>query len=100
MQLDLSLPLMIGAVLSGGLFGDHCSPISDTTILSSIGAAADHMDHVRTQLPYALVAAAAATVGFLFGAGVGNTIGIVACFVGLAILVFALRMSKFTPEPT
>jgi Na+/H+ antiporter NhaC len=45
----------IGAVLSGSVLGDHCSPISDTTILSSMASAADHVDHVRTQLPYALL---------------------------------------------
>ncbi len=47
----------IGAVVSGGLCGDHCSPVSDTTCLSSFGAASDHIDHVTTQLPYALLAA-------------------------------------------
>ncbi|QTX31851.1 transporter [Aminithiophilus ramosus] len=47
----------IGAVTGGGLFGDHCSPVSDTTCLSSFGAGSDHMDHVATQLPYALLAA-------------------------------------------
>ena len=46
----------VGAVVSGGLFGDHCSPVSDTTCLSSFGAGSDHMDHVTTQLPYALMA--------------------------------------------
>lgn len=44
----------IAAVMGGGCFGDHCSPLSDTTILSSLGAGADHIDHVKTQLPYAL----------------------------------------------
>lgn len=44
----------VGAVLTGAIFGDHCSPISDTTILASMGAAADHLDHVKTQLPYAI----------------------------------------------
>jgi Na+/H+ antiporter NhaC len=44
----------IGAVLSGGLFGDHCSPISETTILSSSGAGCDTFEHFQTQLPYAL----------------------------------------------
>jgi Na+/H+ antiporter NhaC len=43
--------------MGGGLFGDHCSPVSDTTCLSSFGAASDHMDHVVTQLPYALLTA-------------------------------------------
>lgn len=56
----------VGAMVSGGLFGDHCSPISDTTCLSSFGAGSDHMDHVATQLPYALLAAALASVIFLF----------------------------------
>ncbi len=54
--------LVIAAVLGGGIFGDHCSPISDTTIIASMASASDHIDHVRTQLPYALVVAAAAIV--------------------------------------
>jgi len=54
----------VAAVLSGGIFGDHCSPISDTTIISSLAAATDHVDHVRTQLPYALTAGAVAVTGF------------------------------------
>lgn len=52
---DLQFAIAVGAVLSGGLFGDHCSPISDTTILSSTGAECDLVEHVKTQLPYALV---------------------------------------------
>ena len=52
----------VGAVVSGGLFGDHCSPVSDSTILSSLGAACDHIDHVRTQLPFALLTAVASVV--------------------------------------
>ena len=56
--LDASLLLpSMAAVLAGGVFGDHCSPISDTTILSSTGSGCHHMDHVATQLPYALLAA-------------------------------------------
>jgi Na+/H+ antiporter NhaC len=47
--------MVIAAVLGGGVFGDHCSPISDTTIIASMASASDHIDHVRTQLPYALV---------------------------------------------
>ena len=47
--------ITVGAIVGGGLFGDHCSPVSDTTCLSSFGAGADHMDHVSTQLPYAMV---------------------------------------------
>ncbi|MEK6263746.1 MAG: transporter [Clostridium sp.] len=61
----------IAAVAGGGVFGDHCSPLSDTTVLASTGAASDHMDHVKTQMPYALTVAAFATVlyliiGFIF----------------------------------
>jgi len=59
------MPLMIigvGAVLDGSIFGDHCSPLSDTTIMSSISSGCDLMDHVRTQAPYALIAAAAAMI--------------------------------------
>jgi Na+/H+ antiporter NhaC len=46
----------VASVLSGSVFGDHCSPISDTTIMSSMASGADHVDHVRTQLPYAMLA--------------------------------------------
>lgn len=53
------------AVASGGVFGDHCSPVSDTTILSSMGAACDHIDHVKTQLPYALTVALVSAILFL-----------------------------------
>jgi Na+/H+ antiporter NhaC len=62
----LSLPAapFVAAVLSGGIFGDHCSPISDTTIISSLASATDHIEHVRTQLPFALTAGGAAIVGF------------------------------------
>ncbi len=56
----------VGAVLSGGLFGDHCSPISDTTILSSTGAQCDLVDHVKTQLPYACVNGVIAFGAFIF----------------------------------
>ncbi len=63
--LGLSLPLVLGAILSGGIFGDHCSPISDTTIVSSLASACDHITHVRTQLPYALLAGGAAIALFL-----------------------------------
>ena len=54
-----------GAVLSGGLFGDHCSPISDTTIMASAGAHCSHVNHVSTQLPYAITAASCAAVCYV-----------------------------------
>lgn len=55
----------IAAVMGGGCFGDHCSPLSDTTILSSLAAGSDHIDHVSTQLPYAMTAAAISLAGYL-----------------------------------
>jgi Na+/H+ antiporter NhaC len=63
--LGLPVPLLLGAALSGAIFGDHASPISDTTVLASMASATDHIDHVRTQLPYALLAAGIAAIGFL-----------------------------------
>jgi Na+/H+ antiporter NhaC len=56
---------MLGAAISGAIFGDHASPISDTTVLASMASASDHIEHVRTQLPYALLAAAIASAGFI-----------------------------------
>jgi tetracycline resistance efflux pump len=64
-SLNLDPAFFLAAVLSGSVFGDHASPISDTTVVASMASATDHIDHVRTQLPYALIAAAIATVGFL-----------------------------------
>ncbi len=54
----------IAAVMGGGCFGDHCSPLSDTTILSSLGSGSDHVDHVKTQLPYALSVAVLCVIGY------------------------------------
>lgn len=59
------LPLVVSAVLAGGVFGDHCSPISDTTIVASMASACDHIDHVNTQLPYAVLTAIGALFLFL-----------------------------------
>ena len=59
------MPVVIGAVLSGGLFGDHSSPVSETTILSSTGAGTTPLEHFRTQLPYAMTNGAIAFAGFL-----------------------------------
>jgi len=63
--MDVSIPLTVGAVLGGGVFGDHCSPISDTTIIASMASASDHIDHVKTQLPYALLAAGVSALLYL-----------------------------------
>lgn len=64
-SMDASLALVVGAVISGGVFGDHCSPISDTTIISSMASDCEVSSHVQTQLPYALIGASVAFVLFL-----------------------------------
>ncbi|MEO1937930.1 MAG: Na+/H+ antiporter NhaC family protein [Sulfurimonas sp.] len=63
--LDANVALAMGAVISGGVFGDHCSPISDTTIISSLAADCDVVEHVKTQLPYALISGVIALLGFV-----------------------------------
>lgn len=65
---DLPPELALAAVMGGGVFGDHCSPISDTSIIASFAAGTDHISHVKTQLPYALTGAAGASLLYaLFG---------------------------------
>jgi Na+/H+ antiporter NhaC len=79
----------IGSVLAGAIFGDHCSPISDTTVLSSVASASDHIDHVRTQAPYAIVVAGASLLlGCIpVGLGLSPWIGLAAGCVALLILL-------------
>jgi Na+/H+ antiporter NhaC len=78
------------SVLSGSVFGDHCSPISDTTILSSTASASDHIDHVKTQMPYAItVGVLAMTVGCL-GIGFGFPVWII-LLVGVGILFCVIQ---------
>lgn len=93
-NIELLLPI-IAAVLAGAVFGDHCSPISDTTILSSTGSSCNHIDHVITQLPYAIVAAVIAGIGYLALGFTGSIIiGLLVVLVGLAILFFTLKKPK------
>ncbi|MEG0268541.1 MAG: Na+/H+ antiporter NhaC family protein, partial [Carnobacterium sp.] len=80
-----------GAVLTGAIFGDHCSPISDTTILSSMGAGVDHLDHVKTQLLYALVVGAISVLFGFIPVGLGISVWIVmpiALLVTIAVVYF------------
>ena len=87
---DAILLSSIAAIMAGSVFGDHSSPISDTTIMSSMASASDHIDHVRTQLPYALtVAAIAVVLGFL-PAGF-NTPSIVSLVLGGAAVFAVIR---------
>lgn len=88
--LDAHLLVCIGAVLSGGIFGDHCSPISDTTILSSTGAGADHIDHVKTQLAYALTNGSIALIGFIVAGVTGSAFTLLLTILLLVLAVFIL----------
>ena len=79
------LTITVAACLAGAVCGDHISPISDTTILASAGAQCNHIDHVSTQMSYALMIAAISFVGFLVGGFVGS--GVVALVLGIVLLV-------------
>ena len=73
--LDPSSELMVvtvSATLAGAVAGDHCSPISDTTIMASTGAQCDHMNHVSTQLPYAIVVAIVSAINYILAALIQN----------------------------
>ena len=81
-----------GAVLAGAVWGDHSSPISDTTILSSTGAGCSVGTHVNTQLPYAFVGAAAALVGYvLFAITTSAIMGFVSMIVALGVIAVVLK---------
>ena len=84
--------LSIGAVLEGSIFGDHCSPISDTTVLSSVASASDHIDHVRTQAPYAALAMIGAVVVGYLPAAVFGLHPALSLLAGVVVLYFALRI--------
>jgi Na+/H+ antiporter NhaC len=81
----------VAAILGGAVFGDHCSPISDTTIMSSMASSCDHVDHVRTQLPYALMAAAIAIVCGYLPTGMFDVPELVCVAGGLAAVVLVFR---------
>ncbi len=92
--------IMIAAVLAGAVFGDHCSPISDTSILSSTGAGCDHIEHVRTQLPYAVFVAAISFIGYIV-AGIlitvvglsGSASGLIALGMSAILMVIGLKIA-------
>ncbi|PHV71271.1 sodium:proton antiporter [Sporanaerobium hydrogeniformans] len=81
----------LAATLAGAVFGDHCSPISDTTILSSTGAGCHHIDHVSSQIPYALVVAGCCLVGYIvagFTASLWMTLGSSILLLGVTLFIF------------
>ena len=88
--------VVLSATLAGSVFGDHCSPISDTTILSSAGAGCNHIEHVSTQIPYALLVAFCSTAGYVVaGFTHGNLIASFGTALGLmVVLATALHFMK------
>ena len=91
------LTASLAATLAGAVFGDHCSPISDTTILSSTGAGCKHIDHVATQIPYTLVVATCCLVGYLiagFTANVWLTLGTSVVLLLVILFVLGKRQAK------
>lgn len=91
-DITMMLPVL-AAVLAGAIFGDHCSPISDTTILSSTGAGSHHIDHVITQLPYAVIVGVTSVVSFLILGATGSTLlGLAGGAATLALILFVVRL--------
>ena len=88
--------IAVGAVLSGGLFGDHCSPISDTTILSSTGAECDLVGHVKTQLPYAVVNGVIAFAAFIFAGFTRSPLAVVLAAAVLFAVIFVWNKREKT----
>jgi len=87
----------LAAVLAGSVFGDHCSPISDTTILSSTGAGSNHIDHVTTQLPYALISAGVAAIGYLvlgLSESLWLALGVVIAILAILFIAWGIKSSK------
>lgn len=84
--------ICVSACLAGAVAGDHCSPISDTTIMASTGAQCEHINHVSTQLPYSLVAAAVSFAGFVLAGIVQNALIVLPiCLVVLFVVLLAIR---------
>lgn len=92
------LIISIAACLSGAVCGDHCSPISDTTIMASAGAHSDHVNHVSTQLPYALTAASVSVAGYLIAGGIAyfteNSLALIALPITLCLLFVTLLVMR------
>ncbi|NOH79033.1 sodium:proton exchanger [Vibrio sp. RE86] len=94
--IDAPLLVAIGAVLSGGLFGDHCSPISETTILSSTGAACNQYEHFKTQLPYALLNGAIAFASFIIAGFAASPIVLLGALVCQLVVYVFISRSKLS----
>ncbi|MBP3876352.1 MAG: Na+/H+ antiporter NhaC family protein, partial [Lachnospiraceae bacterium] len=96
--------ISISACMAGSVCGDHCSPISDTTIMSSAGAQSNHLNHVTTQMPYAITAAVVSAISYLAASLVNKFTGslaassIISLVIGVALLFFFLTYKKARME--
>lgn len=90
------ISVILASIFSGSVFGDHCSPISDTTILSSAGANCHHIDHVRSQMPYSIMVAISSVIGFIFGSYFNNPV--IAISTGLISLIIVIIIAKRLTE--
>ena len=87
--------IAVSACLAGAVCGDHCSPISDTTIMASTGAQCDHINHVKTQLPYSLLAAGVSFVGFILAGMIQNwMIVLPICLVLMFVILLGIRFAQ------
>ena len=93
------LVIGVSACLAGAVCGDHCSPISDTTIMSSAGAQSNHINHVSTQLPYAITVAATSFVGYVLAAFIQNALILLPIEIILMIAVLAVIKKVTSKKP-
>ena len=84
--------ISISACMGGAVMGDHCSPISDTTIMASAGAQCYHINHVNTQLPYAILVAIVSCVGYVFAGFIQNVvINLIISFALMTLVLLVIR---------
>ena len=87
--------IAVSACLAGAVCGDHCSPISDTTIMASTGAQCDHINHVRTQIPYTMLSAGVSFVGFVLAGFIQSALIVLPiCLILMAAILFGIRMAQ------
>lgn len=105
LQMDINVYACIAAVIGGGGFGNHCSPLADTAILSSAASNIRHTDHIKTQIPYSCTCAGAACVGFVLSGFMDNpiipllvTLGVFMCAIIVLSKIFGA--AKYTVDPT
>ena len=84
--------ICVSACMAGAVCGDHCSPISDTTIMSSAGAQCDHIAHVSTQLPYAVTAAVVSAITYIIAGLVGNPV--ISLVIGLVVMIAGILIAR------